>query len=134
MSLIVPGILDLVWGINLENFDALEELEFDVDQIHSIAHALRTITSSRIAAIVLSPKGDHPNHQNAWEKLDTELYVLVDRTQSLRGPLDDGSTLPRVKLVLRSKAADCDPMKFASQLLPKCIERGCVTVAVAGEI
>ena len=125
----MSGILDLVWGINLENFDALEELEFDVDQINFIAHALRTITSNRIAAIVLNPKGDHRHYKNAWEKLDTELYVLVDRTESLRGPQDDGSTLPRVKLVLRSKAADCDPMKFASQLLPKCVGLGCVTVA-----
>ena len=128
ISLIVPGILDFVWGIDLANFDALEELEFDLGQIHSVAHALRTITSSKFAVIVLNPSGNQHSHKNAWDQLDTELYALVDRIQSLRGPRDDGSTLPHVKLFLKSETADCDFTEFASQLLPKCVGHGCVTV------
>jgi len=132
VSLIAPGIPDFVWGIDLANVDALKELEFDVDRVHFIAHVLRTITSSRLAVITLNPNDNRRNHQGTWEQLDTVLYALVDRIQSLRGPQDGGSTLPRVKLILRSKDADCDFMESASQLLPKCVGRGCVTVV--GEI
>jgi hypothetical protein len=127
VSLIAPGILDLASGIDLANVDALEELEFNVDSIHSIAYVLQTVTSSRLAAIVLDPNGNHHNYPNMWRQLDTVLYALVDHTQSVRGPQADGSHL-HMKLFLRSNAVGCDFVEFANQLLPKCAGRGCVTV------
>ena len=64
MYLIALGILDFVWGIDLANVDTLEELEFDVNLVHSITHVLQTITSSRFAVIVLDPNGNHRSYSN----------------------------------------------------------------------
>jgi len=126
MSLTALRIIDLPWGIDLANVDTLQELEFNVDQIHNIAQVLQTITSSRLAVIVLNPSGNHHNYPNTWIRLDTALYALADRILVARGPQDDRSCL-RVKLFLRSKIPDYDFKESAGQL-PRCIARGCVTV------
>ena len=127
MSLIAPGIPDLPWGIDLANVDALEELGFNVNHVHHIMHALQTITSSRLAVIAIDPNDSHHNYLDTWNRLDAALYALVDRVEPVRGP-QDGSSRIRVKLFLRSETADCDFLESASQLLPKCIGRGCVMV------
>lgn len=90
-------------------------------------HVLQTVTSSRLAVIAIDPKDDHHNYPDTWNQLDAALYALVDRVEPVQGPQDGGSRV-RVKLFLRSKTADCDFLESASQLLPKCIGRGCVTV------
>ena len=126
MSLIALRIADLPWGIYLANVDVLQELEFNVDQIHNIAQVLQTITSSRLAVIVLNPNGNHHNYPNTWKRLDTALHALVDRTLAARGPQDDRLCL-RVKLFLRSTIPNHDFKESAGQLLLRCIARGCVT-------
>jgi len=127
VSLIAPGISDLPRGIDLANIDALEELGFKTYDVHHIMHVLQTITSSRLAVIAIDPDDNHHNYPDTWNRLDAALYALVDRVEPVQGPQDGGSRI-RVKLFLRSEAADCNFLESASQLLPKCIGRGCVTV------
>ena len=126
MSLIALEIPDFAWGIDLTNVDALEELEFNVNQIHNTTQTLQTITSSKLALIVLNSNGNHYNYSNAWKRLDAALYTLIHRIESGQEPRDDGSRL-HVKLSLGSNTYSCDVMESANQLLPKCIEHGYVT-------
>jgi len=121
---------DHAWGVNLANADALEELEFNVENIHQISPTLQTVTSNRLAVIVLNTNDSCYNYPNTWKRLDAALYALTDRIQSVRAPRNDGSR-PRVKLFLGRKAVDSDIVGIAGQLLPECIERGCVTVSRA---
>ena len=120
-------MLDLAWGIDLTNVDALEELEFSLDHIHHTTHVLQTITSSRLAVIILNCNGNHHNYPNAWKRLDAALYALVDRVQSTQGLEDEGLGV-RVQLFLKSKTQDYDYVDASRQLLPKCIGRGWVMV------
>ena len=118
---------DLAWGVDLTNVDALEELEFNLDHIHHTTRVLQTITSSRLAVIILNCNGNHHNYPNAWKRFDAALYTLVDRIQSTQGPEDEGPDV-RVQLFLKSKTQDYDFADASSQLLSVCIGRGWVTV------
>ena len=110
----------------MANLDALKELEFKVDRVHHIIHVLKTITSNKLAVIVLNPKNNHYNHKNTWDKLDTELCALSDHASGPRRE-SDGSGL-RLKLFLKSKDPNCNFIELAGRLIPQFVRRRTVTV------